>query len=250
MLAWMPASHDATMGAPWRAWWLELARDAVAVALFVTAVLTAPLSTLLMVGLLTVWYALRACGQILVEAGRMLLERKSFDHLRGLRVRAKLVAGGLLGSVIVAGGTVLAMLLNLEGSQLRDDLVQAGLLVTLFVLLFAVSGIVRQWQLDRLHNQSSIKSDPRRRRLRTLGTQQDHPVTVYSGYRPFVGSGREVHRWSFAQRIIRKRESEQDRDEEFPQSQPPFTTKEMVQHLKESIQQLASATHSETRLPD
>jgi hypothetical protein len=233
----------------WRAWWLELVRDAVAVALFVAAVLTAPWGTLLTVGLLAMWYALRACWRILVEAGRMLLERKSFDHLRGLRVRAKLVAGGLLGSVIVVGGTVFAMLLNLEGSRLRDDLVQAGLLVALFVLLFAVSGIVRQWQLDRLHNPSAVKSDPRSRRLRTLRTQQDHPVTVYSGYRPFVGSGRAVYRWSFAQRIIRKREIGQDQDEEFPPSQPPFTTKQIVEHLKKSINDLKSAKNSETSLP-
>jgi hypothetical protein len=233
----------------WRAWWLELARDAVAVALFVAAVLTVPLGTLLMVGLLAVWFAVRACGRVLVDAYQMLRERKSYDYVRGVRFHAKLAAFGLLGSFIVVGGAVLAMRLNPQESRMRDDLIQTGLLVALFVLLFAVAGIVRQWQLDRLHNPSAVKSNPRRRRLRTLRTQQDHPVTVYSGYRPFVGSGLMVRRWSFAQRIVRKREISQDRDEEFPQFQPPFTTNMMVQYLKKSIQQLASATHSETRLP-
>lgn len=233
----------------WRAWWLEVARDAVAVALFGAAVLTAPLGILLMVGLLAVWYALRACWGVLVDACRMLRERKSYDYVRGVFYHAKFAAWGLLGSAILVGGTLLVMRLYPQGSRLRDDLIQTGLLVAVFVLLYAVSGIVRQWQLDRLHDPSAVKGSPRRRRLRTLDTQQKHPVTIYSGYRPFIGSGLEVRRWSFAQRIVRKKEVEQDRDEEFPQSKPPFTTSEIVGHLKKSIDDLKSATHSETKLP-
>lgn len=218
----------------WRAWWLELARDAIAVTLFVAAAMTAPLGTLLMVGLVAVWYALRACWRVLVDACRMLRERRSYDYVRSVRFRAKLAACGLLGSAIVVGGTVLAMRLNPQGSRLRDDLTQIGLLVAVFVLLYAVAGIVRQWQLDRLHDPSAVKGDPRSRRLRTLRTQQDHPVTIYSGYRPFVGSGLEGRRWSFAQPIIRKKEIGQGWDEEFPPSQPPFKTSEIIGHLKKS----------------
>lgn len=231
----------------WRAWWLEVVRDALAVALFVAAVLTAPLGTLLMVGLAAVWYSLRACWRVLLDACRILRERKSFDYARGVHFRAKLAACGLLGSAMVVGGTVLVMRLNPQ--RLRDDLIQTGLLVAVLILLYAVAGIVRQWQLERLHDPSAVKGDPRSRRLRTLGKQQGHPVTIYSGYRPFVGSGLEVRRWSFAQRIVRKKVIEQDRDEEFPQSQPPFTTSEIVGHLKKSIDNLKSATHSETKLP-
>ena len=233
----------------WRAWWLDLARDAVAVALFIVAVLTVPLGTLLTVEFVVMWYALRACWRILAQAGQMLLERKSYDHLRGLRVRAKLVACGLLGSVVVAGGTVLAMLLTLEGSWLREDLIQTGRLVALFIVLFAVAGIIRQRQLDQLRDPSAIKGRLRSSRLQTLDRQQAYSVIVYSGYRPFVGSGFEVRRWSFAQRIIRKREIGQNYDEEFHLSRPPFKTSEIVEYLKASIQRLASDTHSETRLP-
>ncbi len=233
----------------WRAWWLELARDAIAVALFVVAVLTAPLGTLFLVGLLAGWYALRACWRVLIDACRMLRGRTSFDYVRGVRFRAKLAACELLGSAMVVGGTVLAMRLNPQGSRLRDDLTQTGLLVAVFVLLYTVSGIVRQWQLDRLHNPSAVKGSPRSRRLRTLDTQQKHTFTIYSGYRPFVGSGLKGHRWSFAQRIIRKKGIGQNRDEEFHPSQPPFKTSEIVEHLKKSINNLSSATHSETRLP-
>lgn len=233
----------------WRAWWLELARDAVVVALLVAALLTVPLGALLVVGLLAAWYSLHACWRILVEWARMLRKPKSYDYVRGIRFRSKLAAYGLLGSAIVLGGAVLTMHLNLQGSELRDYLVQTGLLIAMFVLLFAVTGIVRQRQLDRLHHPSAVKDDPRSRRLCSLYRQQHHPVTVYSGYRPFVGSGLRVRRWSFAQRIIRKRGIGQDRDEEFPQFRPPFTTSKMVKHLKKSIEYLASATHSETRLP-
>jgi hypothetical protein len=234
----------------WRAWWLELARDAIAVALFVVAVLTAPLGTLLVVGLLAVWYAPRTCWRVLVDACRMLRGWKSFDYVvRGMGFRAKLAACGLLGSAIVVGGTVLAMRLNSQGSRLRDELTQTGLLVAVFVLLYAVAGIVRQWQLDRLHDPSAVKGDPPSRRLRTLHTQQKHTFTIYSGYRPFVGSGLERRRWSFAQRIIREKGTGQNRDEEFDPSQPPFKTGEIVGHLKKSINDLKLAAHSETRLP-
>lgn len=233
----------------WRAWWLDLTRDAVAVALCIFAVLTVPLGTLFTIELVALWYALRAGWRIMAQASRMLLERKSYDDLRGLRVRAKLVAFGLLGSIVVAGGTVLAMLFILEGSRLREELIQTGRLVALFILLFAVIGVIRQRQLDQLHDPSAVKGAPRSPRLQTLDRQQNHPVTVYSGYRPFVGSGFEVHRWSFAQRIIRERKIGQSRDEEFHPSRPPFKTSEIVGHLKASIQRLASDTHSETRLP-
>ena len=160
----------------WRAWWLDLARDAVAVALFIVAVLTVPLGTLLTVEFVVMWYALRACWRILAQAGQMLLERKSYDHLRGLRVPAKLVAGGLLGSVVVAGGTVLAMLLTLEGSWLREDLIQTGRLVALFIVLFAVARIIRQRQLDQLRDPSAIKGRLRSSRLQTLDRQQAYSV--------------------------------------------------------------------------
>lgn len=236
----------------WRAWWLELARDAAAVALVVVALLTVPLGALLLVGLLAASYAVRAWWRVLVESARMLRGPKSYDrahYVRGLRFRAKLAACWLVGSALVVAGAVLAMRFNSGESRLRDDLVQTGRLVALFIILFAVAGIVRQRQLDRLHGPSAAKSEPRSRRLRTLDRQQHHAVTVYSRYTPFVGSGLGVFRWSFAQRIIRKRETGQDWDEKFPSSSPPFTTSEIVEHLKKSIGHLASTEHSETRLP-
>ncbi|MGH3589291.1 MAG: hypothetical protein ACRDQ0_23520, partial [Pseudonocardia sp.] len=162
----------------WRAWWLDLTRDAVAVVLFIFAALTVPLGTLFTIELVALWYALRAGWRILAQASRMLLERKSYDDLRGLRVRAKLVSCGLFGSIILAGGTVLAMLLTLEGPRLREDLIQTGRLVALFILLFAVIGMIRQRRLDRLHDPSAVKGAPRSPRLQILDRQQNHPVTV------------------------------------------------------------------------
>ncbi|MFZ0121441.1 MAG: hypothetical protein WBR33_21930 [Pseudonocardiaceae bacterium] len=235
----------------WRAWRLELARDAVAVALVVVAVLTVPLGTLLTVGLLGVWYALRACWRVLVEWVRVLREGKSYDRVRGVRFRARVAAYWLLGSTLVVGGAVLAMRLSLQGSRLRDDLVETGRLIAMFVLLFVITGAFRQWQLVRLHHPSAVKGRLHSWRLRTIAVQQNYPVTIYSGYRPFVGSGRPVvgGHWSFAQRLVREKKLAQDLDEEFPPSEPPFTTEQIVGRLKESINTLASISHSETRLP-
>ena len=235
----------------WRAWRLELARDAMAVALIVVALLTVPLGTLLVTGLLGVWYALRACWRVLVEWARVLREGKSYDRVRGVRFQARVAGYWLVGSTLVVAGAALAMVLSPPGSWLRGDLVQAELLIAEFVLLFVVTGTFRHWQLVRLHYPSAVEGGPRSRRLRAIAVEQNRPVTVYSGYRPFVGSGRLVvgGQWSFAQRLVREKKLTPDRDEEFPPSEPPFTTIQIVERLRESITMLASISHSETKLP-
>ena len=113
---------------------------------------------------------------------------------------------------------MLAMRLSLQGSRLRDDLVETGRLIAMFVLLFVITGAFRQWQLVRLHHPSAVKGRLHSWRLRTIAVQQNYPVTIYSGYRPFVGSGRPVlgGHWSFAQRLVREKKLAQDLDEEFP----------------------------------
>lgn len=231
----------------WRAWFLELARDVLALTLLVVAVLAAPLGTLLITGFLCAAYALRACWRALAESTQLLRKRKSYDYMRGLRFRAKVAVGGLVVSVLVIGGILLAMRANPQSPG--DHLAQTGVLVALVMLTFAATGIIRQRQLDLLHHPEAVRNNPRSGRLRTLDSQQTHPATVYSGYRPFVGSGEPARLWSFAQRIVRHRGIGLDSDEEFPASQPPFTTGEIVEHLKKSIQDLASTAHSETSLP-
>lgn len=233
----------------WRAWWLELVRDAFAIVLLVVALLTVPLGTILVVGLLGIWYALGACWHVLLEWIQLMRGGRSYDRVRGVRFRAKVAAGVLLGSTVVVGGVGLAMRLSLHGLRLRTDLIEVGLLIAEFVLLFVVTGLWRHWQLARLHYPSAVEGRLRSPRLRIIYRQQNHPVTVYSGYQPFVGSGDLVNQWSFAQRLVRKRGPAQEYDEEFPPSEPPFTTNEIVHHLKKSIKDLASISHGETKLP-
>lgn len=238
----------------WRAWWIELIRDTIAVALFIIALVIAPLGVLLTIGLIATWYSVRACWRVLIEAARVLRQRKAPDYARyahyaqGLWSQAKLAASKLLGSAIVVTGAILAMRFYPQRSRLRHDLVQIGHLAALLISLFLVASIAVQWQLDRLHDPLSVKGQPRSRRLRTLDTQQHHIVTVYSRFNPFVGSGSPVYHWSFAQRLI-PQDARNGWDRTPALSGPPFTTAEIVKHLKQSIKRLASTKHAETRLP-
>jgi hypothetical protein len=233
----------------WRAWWLELMRDAVAITLFIVALLTMPLGAVLIGGLFGMWYALRACWHVLLEWGRLLRGGKPYDRLGEMFFRTEVAAGGLLGAILVIGGVILAMLLRPQGLRLHGDLGYAGFLAAGLILLFVITSLIRQWQLARLHHPSAVEGRSHSWRLRNIDWQQNHPVTVYSGYHPFVGSGPVVKHWGFAQRLVRKKEFGRERDEEFPPSEPPFTTSEIIHNLKKSIRSLAAISHAETRLP-
>jgi hypothetical protein len=233
----------------WQAWRLELTRDAMAVSLAIVALLTVPLRTLLVIGLLGVWYALRLCWRVLIEWIRVLRAGKSLDRVRGMKFRTRVAGYWLGGSGLVVVGAVLAIFLSPSGSWLRGDPAQAEFLIAGFILLFVVTGTFRHWQLVRLHYPSTVEGRLHSRRLRTIVMEQYHPVTVYSGYRPFIGSGHLVGQWSFAQRLVYAKKLMQEQDKEFPPSKPPFTTSQIVDRLKESITKLASISHSETKLP-
>ena len=146
----------------WRAWRLELARDAIAVVLLIIAMLTQPLATLLVGGLLSMCYALCVCWGGLMQWVRMLREGKSYDRVKGGYFRAGVASYWLLGTTIVVAGAVLALHLSPQGSWLRGDLSQAGLLIVEVVLLFVTTGAFRHWQLVRLHHISPRRHCRRR----------------------------------------------------------------------------------------
>lgn len=72
--------------------------------------------------------------------------------------------------------------------------------------------------------------------MATIDAQQRHPITVYSGFRPFIGSGIPVRTWSFAQRLVRYDPTGYEADQEY--DQPSFKTDTLVRRLSEEVMKL------------
>jgi hypothetical protein len=68
--------------------------------------------TLLAIGLLGVWYALRLWWRVLVEWVQVVREGKSYDRVRGMEFRTGVAGYWLGGSILVVAGAVLAILLS------------------------------------------------------------------------------------------------------------------------------------------
>ncbi len=236
----------------WRAWWLETTCDLLAAALFAAFLVIVPLAALLLVGLLGAWRMLRLLVKVLKEAVRQVFsdDYSVFDHMPILKRKAKVGGRGLFGAVLVILGALLAMHQGPGGWPYRGNLTQAALIILVYLGLFAGTGVARQRQLDHLTELGVLDRHARSRRLRTVQRQQEAPVTVYSGYEPFVGSGLKVRPWSFAQRLVRRHPLEHhlgDPEQEF--TEPPFSSAELVEHVKRSIQELAETATGETALP-
>src|SRR5260370_26677560 len=106
---------------------------------------------------------------------------------------------------------------------------------------------VRQVRITLLRRRDTAARRVYGRRLHTIGAQQRHLFTFYSGFRPFVGSGLDVRTWSFAQRLVHAKHPGSETDQEYDEL--PFTAKELIQHLKKMIEGLKDDYNDETRLP-
>jgi hypothetical protein len=130
---------------------------------------------------------------------------------------------------------------------MRSGLVNAALLLVAFAVIVSAGAAARMILLGRL---DAIDVGLRRRdgrRMSVIDAQQYHPFTVYSGFKPFIGSGVNVRSWSFAQRLIHRKVLDTEADREY--GQPPFTTRDLVDRLKKMIDGLRDDKNLETRLP-
>jgi hypothetical protein len=122
-----------------------------------------------------------------------------------------------------------------------------GIIITL-VAVIALTAAVRARRLARLRFAVPCRRARPRRRLRAIEQQQRHPVTVHSGFKPFLGSGKQMRGWSFAQRLVRANTGATGPAREF--DRPPFTTSGLVSRLREVIADLQHDDNPETCLPD
>lgn len=166
----------------------------------------------------------------------------------------------MFGLVLVGTWGIMLLVLFLTKGTTRLEWVRSIPLrnrIAAVVALLAGSALASAWCRQReIENLIPGVEEPsyRSRRLKEIAEEQKRPVTVYSGFRPFIGSGLELVTWSFAQPLLRRIENgEADKDGEevpFEDHEVPFATEEIINYLRDRIAALASDPLPELRLPD
>ncbi|MGI5244373.1 hypothetical protein [Dactylosporangium sp. CA-139066] len=123
--------------------------------------------------------------------------------------------------------------------------------------VFLAVALCRAWshrQLRDLKPRKATRRPVHNARLEQIGEQLGGNTVVFSGYQPFVGSGRVLRRWDLTQRLVvappplvgaAERETESKR--EF--ARPPFTANEISEYVRDHIRSLANDALPERRLP-
>jgi hypothetical protein len=238
----------------WRSWWLETCQQILTLALLVIACLKVPLDAVIVIGVLAIWYVLRALPAWLRELASFYSSKSKIYINEHVRARGKLLRNILiLSSVVVAVAAVAAASsANRHGQAaepwpVRSGLVNAAVLLAAFAAIVSAGTAARMIWIGRLNTEDVGVRARDGKRMHVIYAQQYHPITVYSGFRPFIGSGVDVRSWSFAQRLVHKKVLGTEPDQEF--EQPPFTTRNLLDHLKQMIYALRDDKNPETRLP-
>jgi hypothetical protein len=170
----------------------------------------------------------------------------------------------LLTLVGVAAGYTLAAALeegfssSANAQPQTEETIAALLTLGSTLLIIAVSfgapigaELWRQTKLARLIPSKAEDVNVTGGRLQEIRWQEQGNMTVYSGFRPFVGAGDELETTGFALRVVAK---EQDPNmpllewqREF--DQPPFTAVELVDHLRSRLIELSHDGRPERRIP-
>jgi hypothetical protein len=238
-----------------RAWLLDLGQHEAVTLIALASLAIDPFSFAAAVAILASWYVLRRAARLLGAYARFLLGRTHPEEPDRIRSQA-----AIFGLVFVGiWGVILLVLFVTEGAA-RLELVRAIPLldrVALLVALLATTAIVfacaRQRMISKL-TPGGKESNFLSRRLAEIDEEQTRPVTVYSGFRPFVGSGLDLVTWSFAQRLLpsttKDAELEGEGEEKMVKDdEPSFTTPEIVDYLQKRIADLAFDPVPERQLP-
>lgn len=197
----------------WRAWWLETGQYLLTVVVLGIWLATRPLDTLMALDLLVLapllqsrlrWFAESAgYGSRLDPAsGRSEQIRDKNLHIRGVALKRSLAWA--------LGALVMLVLISIVSQGARATAsawaAQTGLAIAaIFITLIAVpvaASLMRAWYATRLRSAAVCGRQRLGQRMRNIDRQQHHPFTVHSGFKPFLGSGKSMRSWSFAQRLV------------------------------------------------
>jgi hypothetical protein len=243
----------------WTAWWLETGQQLLLLIVLGCWFAMRPLDAFIALDLLVVSDLLRRWLSWVLEylgyGGHRDPTRDRPEQVRerNLSLRGKLLKRLLAGALAVL---VTLLLISAASRQTRisaaswataTTLTVAGIMITLAVVI-AVTAAIRSWRLIRLRFAVPCRGTRTGRRMRAIEQQQRHPVTVHSGFKPFLGSGKKMRSWSFAQRLVRANPGGTGPGPEFVR--PPFTTSGLVSRLRDVIAALQHDNDPETCLPE
>ena len=237
----------------WRAWWLEFCLRCLLLAAVAVAFVRAPLDTIIALSMLTLWYLVRSLPDLTEKYTGYYIRGEGYEpEIRRIEFRGRSHGFAVLVSLVVLA-TAMALSLsvsNRSGSTAtwvaKTGLTSAAVIAASWAGLVAAATLIRLWWLRRLRIADPER--PRRlgARMKVIDQQQSHPLTVYSGFRPFVGSGATVLSWSFAQRLVPEI-ADEGTPKEF--ADPPFRTTKLVKCLWKEIASLCTDSDPETALP-
>lgn len=241
----------------WRAWWLETCQYLLTLLVLGIGMAFRPLELLITLDLVAIWYLLRLCRDWAfryVGFGRQqdpALDRLDLLRDRQLRLRGKALKYCLWGSAVTLGVLVIASVSGSHAGRSPASLLErtgvdvAEILIELCAIV-AAAVVARFVCLERVRSAAPL---PGRlsRRMRVIDRQQRHPFTVHTGFKPFIGSGRNITSWSFAQRLKRADTVGPGRGNEF--DEPPFTASQLIDRLRNRIEELRDDENPQTRLP-
>ena len=209
------------------------------------------------------WYVLKRFWRLFKDYAGYIRHRGSLAERSHLRRRFRWLTAGLIAPWIAVIGVAFytaRSILDSHAAHPEHVAIEVARTILSLMGIVVAAAVVRQICIDSLAN------DPTRprtysHRIEQLRTEQYRPITIFSGYRPYVGSGFEVRTWSFAQRLRRIGEGSevpfaQEPDDNrrpspipAPPGEPPFRTLDLIEHIKQSVSSLANDVNLELRLP-
>lgn len=235
----------------WYAWWLETVQNILIVAVIIVACLCMPLDMIIVASVLVIWYVLYLSRSWTAESSAYYSGGRQILNHQQLQARGKLLRRTLTGAFTVFVVTTLIAIArnNRSGAAtgawpMRMGPLDAAAILGAFTMIVTACTVVRMICLRHLHRtESGVLARRSRGRIQVIREQQNHPFTVHSGFKPFIGSGNRVVNWSFAQRLIGNMETDGDN------GPPPFKTLDLIGRLRKMIYELREDNHPETRLP-
>ena len=239
-----------------RALLYEAACDVLLVGSMVAGLFLALAPTIAALLFLALWYVSGAAVRLSHDYLRYYLKRGTLDDYTHLQQRLKVLKWVwrafaavpvllVVGLGLAAGGH-LALPKRFTLGGLSDIAPWTAAVIGAEMFTIIIFATTQHFSVRALRTGSTGSVAIAGRWIRRVGQQQAEPITVYSRFRPFIGSGTEVRTWSFVQRLIRANSEGRESQREW--NTPPFRTADIVCYLRRQISSLARDPDNETRL--
>ena len=246
-----------------RAGWIDHAQHVLVILVALFWIRHDLFAAALTVSTVITWYVLKRFWRLFKDYAGYIRHRGSLAERSHLRRRFRWLTAGLIAPWIAVIGVAFysaRSILDSHAAHPEHVAIEVARTILSLMGIVVAAAVVRQICIDSLAN------DPTRprtysHRIEQVRTEQYRPITIFSGYRPYIGSGFEVRTWSFAQRLRRIGEgsevpfaSEPDDNRRpspvpAPPGPPPFRTLDLIEHIKQSVSSLANDVNPELRLP-